>query len=279
MSRLFPWSLPGIFGALLLVAGCGKEVEQAGTETLEQTYQVEPTARLTIRNLSGSISIRGADTAELTLHATKKAASAAQLKNINIGVAAETGSISISTSVLPQKGRSVLSGTSTVDYVLVVPRTIKIARLELDDGKVLIEGMEGEDVRATVVDGQLTVRDCCGNIHLAIANGNLDLSYRHCGERPFFADAQVTHGSARVSIPRGASFHARAETTAGKIANDFADNMVEVNGRSKQKIDMSFGQNAHSQLAVRVTTGDISIAALGSDSATHLQTASSAGSE
>jgi DUF4097 and DUF4098 domain-containing protein YvlB len=267
-----------MFGALLLVAGCGKELEQAGTEVLEQTYQIDPTARLTIRNLSGSISIRGADTAELTLHATKKAASAAQLKNINIGVAAETGSISISTTVLPQKGRSVLSGTSTVDYVLVVPRTIKIARLELDDGKVLIEGMEGEDVRATVVDGQLTVRDCCGNIHLAIANGNLELSYQHCGERPFFADAQITHGSARVSIPRGASFHARAETTAGKIANDFAE-MVEVNGQSKQKIDVSVGPEARAQLAVRVTTGDISIAALESDPKTHLQTASSAGSE
>jgi DUF4097 and DUF4098 domain-containing protein YvlB len=267
-----------MFSALLLVAGCGKEVEQAGTEVLEQTYPLDATARLTIRNLSGSISIRGADTSELKLHATKKATSAAQLKNINIGVAAETGSISISTSVLPQKGRSLLSGTSTVDYVLIVPRTVKIARLELDDGKVLIEGMEGEDVRANVVDGQLTVLNCCGNIHVGIANGNLDLSYQDCGQRPFFAEAQVTHGSARVSIPRDASFHARAETRTGKLANDFAD-MVEVNGRSKQKIDMSVGPKARSQLTVRVTTGDISIAALGSDSETHLQTASSAGSE
>jgi DUF4097 and DUF4098 domain-containing protein YvlB len=267
-----------MFGALLLVAGCGKEVEQAGTEVFEQTYPLDPTARLTIRNLSGSISIRGADTAELKLLATKKATNAAQLKNITIGVAAETGSISISTSVLPQKGRSLLGGTSTVDYVLVVPRTVKIARLELDDGKVLIEGMEGEDVRATVVDGQLAVRDCCGNIHVAIANGNLDLSYQHCGQQPFSADAQVTHGSARVSIPRDTSFHARAETAAGKIANDFAE-MVEVNGQSKQKIDVSVGSNARAQLAIRVTTGDISIAALGSAPETHLQTASSAGSE
>lgn len=267
-----------MFGALLLLAGCGKEIEQAGTEVLEQSYPLDPTARLTIRNLSGSISIRGADTAELKLHATKKATSAAQLKNITIGVAAETGSISISTSVLPQKGRSVLSGTSTVDYVLVVPRTVKIARLELDDGKVLIEGMEGEDVRATVVDGQLAVRDCCGNIHVAIANGNLDLSYQHCGQQPFSADAQITHGSARVSIPRDASFHARAQTAAGKIVNDFAET-VEVNGRPIQEIDMSVGPNARSQLAVRVTTGDISITALESAPETHLQTASSAGSE
>ena len=267
-----------MLSALLLVAGCSKELERAGTEVLEQTYPIDPTARLKIRNLRGSISIRGADTAELTLHATKRTASAAQLKNINISVAAETGSISISTSVLPQRKGSPSGGIGTVDYVLVVPRTVNIARLELEDGKVLIEGMEGEDVRANVVDGQLTVRNCCGNIHVAIANGNLDLSYEHCGQRPFFADAQITHGSARVSIPRGASFHARAQTAKGKIANDFAD-MVEVNGRSIQKIDMSVGPNARSQLNVRVTTGDIRIAAVKSEPEGRPQNASSAGSE
>jgi DUF4097 and DUF4098 domain-containing protein YvlB len=256
--------------------GCNNELERAGTGVLEQTYQIEPTARLTIRNLSGSISIRGADTAELKLQATKKAASAAQLKNINITVAAAPDSVSISTAVMPQKKKSRLTGADTVDYVLVVPRTVKIARLEMDDGEVLIEGMEGEDVRASVVDGKLTVRDCCGNVQVAVANGDLDLSYEHCGERPFFTEAQITHGSVRVSIPRGASFHARAQTATGKIVNDFAG-MVDVNGRSVQKIDMSVGSKARSQLGVRVTTGDIKIAAVGSGGGP--QDASSAGSE
>jgi DUF4097 and DUF4098 domain-containing protein YvlB len=267
-----------MLGALLLLAGCSKEVERVGTEVLEKTYAIDPTARLKIRNPRGSISIRGADTAELKLRATKRTENAAQLQNINISVAAEPGSVSISTSVLPQKKKSPSGGVGAVDYVLVVPRTVNIARLELEEGKVLIEGMEGEDVRANVVDGQLTVRNCCGDIHLAIANGNLDLSYEHCGPRPFFAEAQVTHGSARVSIPHDASFHARAQTAKGKIANDFAD-IVEVNGRSLQKIDISVGPDARSELAVRVTTGDINISAVKSDPAIGSQTASSVGSE
>jgi DUF4097 and DUF4098 domain-containing protein YvlB len=267
-----------MLSALLLLAGCGKELEPASTEVLDQTYPVDPTARVTIRNLNGSISIRGADTTELTLHATKKAASAEQLKNININVAAETGSVSIATSVVPLKKGTFQGASNTVDYVLVVPRTVKIARLELDDGKVLIEGMEGEDVRANVVDGQVTLRNCCGNIHVAIANGDLDLAYDECGQRTFSAEAQITHGSARVSIPRAASFHARAQTAKGKITNDFAD-IVEVNSRSIQKIDVTVGSNARSELAVRVTTGDIRIAAAGSNPETRPLTASSAGGE
>ena len=277
MSRIFAWFSAETLCALLLM-GCSKEIERAGTEVLEQTYQVEPTARLTISNLSGSISIRGADTTELKLQTTKKAASVAQLKDININVAAAPDAVSISTAVLPQKKKSLLSGLSTVDYVLVVPRTIKIARLDLEEGKVLIEGMEGEDMRANVVDGQLTVRNCCGNIHVAVAKGDLDLSYEDCAGHSFVADAQVIHGNARVSIPRDASFHVRAQSMTGKISNDFAD-MVQVNGRSLQKIDMSVGPNARSQLAVRVTTGDITIAAVEAEPVPSQQTASSAGSE
>jgi hypothetical protein len=192
-DRIFRWFLAGTSGGILLLAGCAKETELAGIEVLEQTHQIDPRARLSIRNLRGSISIRGADSPELWLHATKKTASLAQLKDLNASVAAEAGSVSISTSVLPRKNQSLRDDAMTVDYVLVVPRTVKIARLDLDEGNVLIEGMEGEDVRANVVDGQMTLRDCCGDIHVAIANGNLDLSYQDCAKRPFVADAQVTH--------------------------------------------------------------------------------------
>jgi DUF4097 and DUF4098 domain-containing protein YvlB len=267
-----------MLSALLLLAGCSKELERGGTEIFEQTYAIDPTARLKIRNLRGSISIRGADTTELTLRATKKAASVEQLKNINITVAAETGSISISTSVVPQKKRSPLGATGTVDYELTVPRTARIARLDLEDGKVLVEGMAGDDIRANVVDGQLTVRNCCANLHVTIANGDLDLSFGRCGPRPFFAEAQVTHGNARLSIPQDASFHARVQTIRGKIANDFAD-MVDVNSHAVQKIDLSVGSSARSKLSVHVTTGDIRIAAVASDPAAGPQTVSATGSE
>jgi DUF4097 and DUF4098 domain-containing protein YvlB len=268
-----------MLSALLLATGCSKQVERAGTEVLEKTYAIDPAARLKIRNLRGSISIRGTDTQELRLRATKKTASTTQLEDINVSVAAETGSVSISTTVLPQNKRSPSGGAGTVDYDLVVPRTINIARLELEDGKVFIEGMEGEDVRANVVDGKVTIRKCCANIHLTIANGDLDLSFRDCAQHSFLTDAQLTHGKARILLPRDASVHIRAQTAKGTVSNDFAD-MVEVNGGSTRKVDLSLGSGALSQLSVGVTTGDIRIAAIGSDPESRSQTAAtSAGGE
>ena len=267
-----------MLSALLFLAGCSNKAERAATEVFEKTYAIDPAARLKVRNLRGSISVHGADTQELKLRATKKTASAAQLQDINISVAAETGSVSISTSVLPQKKRSPSGGAGTVDYDLVVPRTVNIARLELEDGKILIEGMEDEDVRANVVDGQVTIRKCCANIQVAIANGDLDLSLKDCEQHSFLTDAQLTHGKARILLPREASIHVRAQTEKGTVSNDFTD-MVQVNGGSTRKVDMSLGSGVRSRLTVRVTTGDISIAAAGADPAPGQQTASTAGSE
>jgi len=245
---------------------------------MERTYQVDPTARLKILNPRGSISIHGADTQELKLRATKKAPGAAQLQDINISVAAESGSVSISTSVLPPKKGSPSNGADTVDYDLVVPRTINIVRLELEDGNVLIEGIEDEDVRADVVDGQVTIRKCCANLHVAIANGDLDLSFKDCGQHSFVTDAQLTHGQAKILLPREAPIHVRAQTAEGTVSNDFAD-MVEVNGGTTHKVDLSLGSGTRSQLTIRVTTGDIRIAALDSELDARSQATSIAGSK
>ncbi len=255
-TRLFA----SLVATLALLGGCNKGPEIPRTEVFEQAYPVESNARLTIRNLRGSIAIRGVDATEMHVKATKIAGSEEELASINVSVEAEAGSVAVSTNVLPIKKKSRRGGAGVVDYVLTVPRGVKIARLELEDGNVVVEGMEGDDVRANVVDGQLTVRDCCGNIHLGVANGDLDLSYEHCARHVFVAEAQIMHGNARISVPRDAAFHVRAETDEGNIANDFTD-IVQVNGRTTPKIDMVVGKDAQSELTLRVSIGDIKIAA------------------
>jgi DUF4097 and DUF4098 domain-containing protein YvlB len=130
----------------------------------------------------------------------------------------------------------------------------------LDDGNVSIEGIQDADVRANVVNGQLNIRNCCGNLKVAVANGGLDLIYGRC-EGPYFsADAQILNGNARLSIARGAALRVHCETVNGKITNNF-DSMVELNGLSSRKVEMSLGDGRRSDITVRVTSGDITIVA------------------
>jgi hypothetical protein len=247
--------------ALLLTGRSSKkESERPADEVIEQTYKVNADASLRIANPRGSVAIRGADTAEVRMHAVKSASSAAQLKNITVDVTAEPADILIKTAFLRQKNMPFYAGTTAVNYTLSVPRTARIARLDLDDGKASIEGIQNADVRANVVNGQLEIRNCCGNLKVAVANGGLDIVYGRC-EGPYFsADAQILNGNARLSIARSAALRVHAETLTGKITNSL-DTTVELNGQSSRKIDLSLGTGRRSDVTVRVTSGDITIVA------------------
>jgi len=248
--------------SVFFLAGCNskKESERPADEVIEQTYKVNADASLRITNPRGSVAIRGADVSEVRMHAVKSASSAAQLKNITVDVTAEPGDLLIKTAFLRQKNMPFYAGTTAVDYSLSVPRTARIARLDLDDGKASVEGIQSADVRANVVNGQLEIRDCCGNLKVAVANGGLDLVYGRC-EAPYFsADAQILNGNARLSIARGAALRVHAETLNGKITNNL-ETMVELNDQSSRKIDLSVGAGRRSDVTVRVTSGDITIVA------------------
>ena len=248
--------------ALLGLLGCKPKpkTELPTNEVIEQTYKVDPNATVRIANVRGSVTIRGTDTPQVQMRAVKSTSSVAQLKDITVDVTAEPGDILIKTAFLRQKKMPFFAGSGTVDYTLSVPRTARIARLDLDDGKVSIEGIQSADVRANVVDGQLAIRNCCGNLKVSVGNGTLDLAYGRC-EGPYFsADAQLLNGNARLAIAPGASFRVHGETTNGKVTNNLGTT-VELNGRPSRKADMSLGSGRRSDITLRVTSGDITIVA------------------
>jgi DUF4097 and DUF4098 domain-containing protein YvlB len=178
-----------------------------------------------------------------------------------VDVTAEPGDVLIKTAFPRQKKLPFFAGTSAVDYTLWVPHSVRIARVDVDDGNVSIEGIQNADVRANVVNGQLDVRNCCGDLKVAVANGGLDISYGRC-EGPYFsADAQVLNGNARLSIARGAALRVRGETLNGKIANDVGA-MVGFNGQLLRKIDLPLGNGRRCDVTLRVTSGDITIVAV-----------------
>jgi DUF4097 and DUF4098 domain-containing protein YvlB len=247
---------------VFLLDGCNskKESERPADEVIEQTYKVNTDASLRITNPRGSVVIRGGDTSEVRMHAVKSAPGVAELKNITVDVTAEPGDVLIKTAFLRQKNMPFYAGTTAVGYTLSVPRSARIARLDLDDGKASVEGIQSADVRANVVNGELEIRNCCGNLKVAVANGGLDIVYGRC-EGPYFsADAQILNGNARLSIARGAALRVHAETVNGKITNNL-DPTVELNGQSSRKIDVSLGTGRRSDISVRVTSGDITIVA------------------
>lgn len=248
-----------VIASSLLSLGCGKSNDQAVEQTAEQTYEIDPDGALSFRNPTGSLRIFGSDYGGMKIKTIKKAWGAEQLNAIAARVTVQTKSVSIETSFPPQKTWRFHHRSGSVDYVITLPRTVKISRLDLENGNLRIEGMRG-DVRADLVNGELDARNCFGNIQLSVANGSLDLTYEKWQQRPFAVEARMIGGNARVFLPRAASFHLLAETAKGNVSNHFA-RPEEQDSRKATRVNMSIGPEPRPEINLHITKGDIEIAA------------------
>jgi hypothetical protein len=193
-------------------------------ESVFQKYDVAPGASLTVQNVDGSIRVYGADQAVISIQAIKKAYNAERLRGILIDVKATPNSVAITTTLPPRK--SALSDRSgTVDYIIVVPKTAKVAQLELVNGEILVEGLRnGGSAKGHLVNGWMAGHNCFGNLDLTVETGRLDVAYDWWENHEFSIKASNTRGNIRAIFPSDTAINLSASALEGRIANGFAPN-------------------------------------------------------
>ena len=248
-----------LLASSLFLVGCRSAVDKAVEQTVEATYEIDPEGAFSLRNAAGSVRIQGSDEAGVKIKTTKKAWNAEQLSGIAARVSVQTKGVAIETSYPPQKTWRFSHRSGSVDYAITLPRTVKISRLDVENGEIVIDEMRG-DMRADLVNGKLVARNCFGDIQLSVASGALDLVYEKWQQRPFTVEARIIGGNARLFLPRAASFHALAETANGNVSNHFA-RPEERDSRKATRVNMSIGPEPRPEINLRATNGDVEIAA------------------
>jgi hypothetical protein len=244
----------------LSLAGCGSESEPVIEETFERVYTVQPNTDISVQNRDGAVLVYGANTNELQVHATKKAYSRMRLKEIAIDVSAQPTTVSIDTKFPPKPRWALFDRSGTVDYTIVVPATAGISQLRLVAGEVLVDGMRGPSVHASLGDGRMLAHNCFTKIDLALQRGNLTVSYDWWEYGTFSVHANIAKGNAWAFLPSESAFHLVAETAHGRIANDFDNLAVErTASAAAAKIDMLINGGGQAAIKMRVADGDIKI--------------------
>jgi hypothetical protein len=244
----------------MLFNGCGSADNRVLEETFERVYTIEPSARLTIQNRDGVVSIYGSDTDEIRIDAVKKAYSQERLNQIGIDVSTKPGAISVTTKFPPKPTWALSDRSGTVDYTIVVPATAGISALELDAGEVLLDSMHGRELRARLNDGRIFARNCFTNVDLTVDRGAVTLSYDWWEEEKFSARVNVGRGNAWVFLPTDAGLHLLARAAHGKIANDFNNIPLTANSSAREmKIDQIINGGGQATVDVRVERGQIKI--------------------
>jgi DUF4097 and DUF4098 domain-containing protein YvlB len=229
---------------------------------IDHSYPVEPTATLSVTNRDGSIRVyaAGAETTDIRVEAIKKAYRPERLKMISVNISARRDAVSIET-IYPKDSSGGFSDRSgTVDYVIVVPQSIRIAKLELGDGEILVEGMRGDEGHVKLGNGRLFAHNCFGNLDLELKTGNLSIAYEWWEDLAFAIHSTVQQGNSFAYIPTEAAFHLVAHTATGKIANDFQEK-EQRHAEPENKIDLPVNGGGKTTFQFETQDGNIKISA------------------
>jgi DUF4097 and DUF4098 domain-containing protein YvlB len=202
----------------------GGEPGEQVTEEFHQTYPLSATGRVNLANINGGVKIRVWDRAAVQVDAIKKAYRRERLEEAKIEVTATEENISIKTEY-PNESMNFRSderrydNPATVEYSITVPRKAILQSIELINGPVDIEGVEGS-VKASSINGPVTVRGLTGEARLSTINGPLQAVFTQLDESKAISLSSV-NGDVTLIIPSDANAQVRASTVHGMISNDF----------------------------------------------------------
>jgi len=187
------------------------------SETFDQTYALDPGGRVALENINGDVTVEVWDRPEVRVFATKRASSSERLAALKIDVEATGDEVDIDTRYpssrdLPEGDRH---GHTEVVYTLTVPRFASVDDIDLVNGDLSIEGVEGA-IDAETVNGAVVVRGAVGNIDLETVNGSIQVDLSASGSD----DVSLSSVNGTVEVTVAGSAEIRAETVNGRISND-----------------------------------------------------------
>src|ERR1051326_1565589 len=144
-------------------------------EEFHQTYPLSPTGRIGLENINGGVQIKVWDRAAVQVDAIKKAYRKERLDEAKIEVNATEENIRIKTEY-PYENQTFRSDNrrydnpATVEYSLTIPRKAVLETIELINGSIDIDGVEG-NVKATSINGEVRARGLLSEVRLSTING------------------------------------------------------------------------------------------------------------
>ena len=202
----------------------GGESGEELREEFHQTYPISATGRVSLENINGGVQIKVWDRAAVQVDAIKKAYRKERLSEARIEVNATDENIRIRTEY-PDQDQSFRNddrrydNPATVEYTLTVPRKAVLESIELVNGPLDIDGVEG-NVKASSINGRVAARGLMGEAKLSTINGPLQATFTQLDDTKSIALSSV-NGNLTLTIPSNANASIRAGTVHGGISSDF----------------------------------------------------------
>jgi DUF4097 and DUF4098 domain-containing protein YvlB len=213
MSRKFTlWGI--LFGIIFALVAASLSARAEVREEFHQSYIMSADGRISLRNLNGPVTISAWDKNEVQLDAIKVGENKQRLDEAKIEVTAGSSAIDIRTHY-PEDMHNYRG--ATVGYTLHVPRKARLDSIELVNGPIQIDGVQG-GIDASSVNGAVEARNTMGQMKLHSVNGRVLAELQAPG---YVVDLGTVNGQVALKLPSNASAEIDASTVHGNISNEF----------------------------------------------------------
>ena len=243
-------------GLLLLIGSlsAGEVLE----DVVERRFPLDPSGTFSLRAIDGTVEIFGTDSREVKIVAIKKAFSPERLNAIAIRVDARQDAVNIETTPPPAPSHHFSDRSGTVEYTINIPQTARIARVELPNGELVIDGMRGASIAANLGSGQLVTHNCFCDQTIHVNQGGLNVFFDWMDERPFAIEAEIDDGNVLARLPTDATFQLHAVAREGHVSSDFSPMETRKRGDASE-INEVIGDTPVAKLSFRASEGNIHI--------------------
>src|SRR5438876_12296611 len=227
-------------------------------DVVERRFPLDPSGTFSLRTGDGAVEIYGTDSGEVKIVATKKAFSLERLNAIVIRVDARPDAVNIETTPPPPLRHHFSDRSGTVEYTINIPQTARIARVEMPNGELVIDGMRGASIAASLGRGQLAIHNCFCDQTIHVVQGGLNVFFDWMDERPFAIKAEIDDGNVLARLPTDATFQLHAVAREGHVSSDFSPMETRKHGDASE-INEVIGDTPIAKLSFRASEGNIHI--------------------
>lgn len=208
-------------GNSVFTSGANKVISQDETERFEQTYPLNFDGKVSVSNVSGSITIETWDKPLVKLEVVKTAGSREKLAEVEIKIDARPEHFKVETDYGSWKNQRIWSrfGGSEVDYRLIVPQKAALDEIEIVNGSISITDA-GNLTKASAVNGQIKAINLRGTVNLSTVNGSIVAEFDKLQKESRIA-LNTVNGQIVLTIPSDTNATVKATTVNGTIVNDF----------------------------------------------------------
>jgi hypothetical protein len=242
-------------GLLFAKEGSAGEVLE---DVVERRFPLDPSGTFSLRAIDGTVEIFGTDSQEVKIVAVKKAFSPERLNAIAIRVDARQNAVNIETTPPPAPRHQFSDRSGTVEYTINIPQTARIARVELPTGELVIDGMRGASIAASLGSGQLVIHNCFCDQTIHVNQGGLNVFFDWMEEHPISIEAKIEDGNLSARLPTDAAFHIHAVAKEGRVSSDFSPMGTRQRGDDSE-ISEVIGDAPATRLTFRAGEGNIHI--------------------